>query len=227
MDRKVAIVTGASRGIGRAIALRLAHDGHAVVVNYARGGEEAENVVQRIEAAGGRAHAVQADIAIAGDVRKLFDTADDVFGGLDILVNNAGAMQASALADVDDEDFERQFAINVRGVFFALREAAQRLRDGVNFSSTTLALNAPGYSVYNGTKGAVEGFSRVVAKELGARGITVNVVAPGPVETDLFLNGKSEADVQRMAGMAPLRRIGAPPEIADVVAFLVPPTQAG
>ena len=223
MNKQVAIVTGASRGIGRAIALRLAQKDNAVIVNYASNEAEATSVVQRIQDLGGRAHAVQADVSLAGDVRKLFDTADEVFGGVDILVNNAGVMQASPIADVDDEQFERHFAVNVRGVFFALREAAKRLRDGgriVNFSSTTLALNAPGYAVYNGTKGAVEGFTRVVAKELGARGITVNVVAPGPVETDLFLNGKSEADVQRMAGMAPLRRIGTPPEIADVVAFL-------
>lgn len=223
MNKQVAIVTGASRGIGRAIALRLAQKDNAVIVNYASNEAEAISVVQRIQDLGGRAHAVQADVSLAGDVRKLFDTADEVFGGVDILVNNAGVMQASPIADVDDEQFERHFAVNVRGVFFALREAAKRLRDGgriVNFSSTTLALNAPGYAVYNGTKGAVEGFTRGVAKELGARGITVNVVAPGPVETDLFLNGKSEADVQRMAGMAPLRRIGTPPEIADVVAFL-------
>lgn len=223
MNKQVAIVTGASRGIGRAIALRLAQKDNAVIVNYASNEAEAISVVQRIQDLGGRAHAVQADVSLAGDVRKLFDTADEVFGGVDILVNNAGVMQASPTADVDDEQFERHFAVNVRGVFFALREAAKRLRDGgriVNFSSTTLALNAPGYAVYNGTKGAVEGFTRVVAKELGARGITVNVVAPGPVETDLFLNGKSEADVQRMAGLAPLRRIGTPPEIADVVAFL-------
>ena len=223
MNKQVAIVTGASRGIGRAIALRLAQKDNAVIVNYASNEAEAISVVQRIQDLGGRAHAVQADVSLAGDVRKLFDTADEVFGGVDILVNNAGVMQASPIADVDDEQFERHFAVNVRGVFFALREAAKRLRDGgriVNFSSTTLALNAPGYAVYNGTKGAVEGLTRVVAKELGARGITVNVVAPGPVETDLFLNGKSEADVQRMAGMAPLRRIGTPPEIADVVAFL-------
>lgn len=223
MNKQVAIVTGASRGIGRAIALRLAQKDNAVIVNYASNEAEAISVVQRIQDLGGRAHAVQADVSLAGDVRKLFDTADEVFGGVDILVNNAGVMQASPIADVDDEQFERHFAVNVRGVFFALREAAKRLRDGgriVNFSSTTLALNAPGYAVYNGTKGAVEGFTRGVAKELGARGITVNVVAPGPVETDLFLNGKSEADVQRMAGMAPLRRIATPPEIADVVAFL-------
>lgn len=223
MNKQVAIVTGASRGIGRAIALRLAQKDNAVIVNYASNEAEAISVVQRIQDLGGRAHAVQADVSLAGDVRKLFDTADEIFGGVDILVNNAGVMQASPIADVDDEQFERHFAVNVRGVFFALREAAKRLRDGgriVNFSSTTLALNAPGYAVYNGTKGAVEGFTRGVAKELGARGITVNVVAPGPVETDLFLNGKSEADVQRMAGMAPLRRIGTPPEIADVVAFL-------
>ena len=130
MNKQVAIVTGASRGIGRAIALRLAQKDNAVIVNYASNEAEAISVVQRIQDSGGRAHAVQADVSLAGDVRKLFDTADEIFGGVDILVNNAGVMQASPISDVDDEQFERHFAINVSGVFFALREAAKRLRDG-------------------------------------------------------------------------------------------------
>jgi len=223
---RTAIVTGASRGIGRSIASKLAESGFAVVVNYSGSTADAEGVARAIHAAGGRAQAVQADVSSASDMRRLFDEAEQVFGGVDVLVNNAGVMTPGPLAEADDEQFERHFAVNVRGTFNGLREAARRLRDNgriVNFSSTTLALNAPGYGIYNATKGAVEGFTRVLAKELGARGITVNAVAPGPVGTELFLNGKSEAEVGRMAGMAPLGRIGDPREIAEVVAFLVSP----
>ncbi len=223
---RTAIVTGASRGIGRAIASRLAEGGLAVLVNYARSPADADEVVGAIAASGGRAWAMQADVSSAADVRRLFDEVERSYGGVDVLVNNAGVMRMGPLAEASDDDFEHHFAINVRGTFNGLREAARRLRDGgrvVNLSSTTLALNAPGYGLYNGTKGAVEAFTRVLAKELGGRGITVNCVAPGPAETELFFHGKSEAEIERMATMAPLRRLGRSPEIAEVVAFLTSP----
>lgn len=228
-DKRTAVVTGASRGIGRSIALRLARDGFAVVVNYARSEADAERVVAEVVASGGRALAVAADVSVSADVRRLFVVAQDVFGAIDVLVNNAGMIRPELLAQATDEQFDRQFALNVRGTFNGLREAAMRLRDGgriVNLSSTSLALNAPGYGIYNATKGAVEGFTRVLAKELGGRGITVNAVAPGPTETDLFMDGKTEADIQRLACMAPLGRLGQPDDVADVVAFLASPAAA-
>ena len=224
--QNVAIVTGASRGIGRAIALTLAQRGFVVLVNYAGAVRNAEEVVAAIAKAGGTAVAFKADVSSPAEVAALFDEAERRFGGVDVLVNNAGVMGRSKLADATDEDFDRHFAINVRGSLNAMREAARRLRDGgriVNLSSTTLALNAPGYGIYNATKGAVEGFTRVLAKELGARRITVNAVAPGPVETELFRNGKTETDVARLASLAPQNRIAQPNEIAEVIALLASP----
>ncbi len=220
---QVAIVTGGSRGIGRAASVALARRGFAVVVNYAGSADDAAVVVSQIETIGGEAIAIKADVASAEQVKALFDGAQQRFGGIDVLVACAGVMTPSPLAKVTDEDFDRHFTVNVRGTFNAFREAANRVRDNgrlIGFSSTTLALNAPGYSIYNATKGAVEGMVRVVAKELGGRGITVNAVAPGPVETELFLRGKPQELVDRMASMAPLNRLGQPDDIAEVVAFL-------
>lgn len=224
--QRVAIVTGASRGIGAAIAQQLARDGFAVVVNYARSPEEAEQVVATIEKEGGRAVAVQADIGQVSGVPALFDAAEQVFGRADVLINNAGTMKLGALAEVSDADFDRQLALNLGGVFRGMREAARRLRDGgriVSFSSSVVGLYQPGYGVYAATKAAVEAMTHVLAKELGARGITVNAVAPGPVETQFFLQGKSEEQVQAIKGMNPFKRLGQPQDIARVVAFLASP----
>jgi 3-oxoacyl-[acyl-carrier protein] reductase len=222
----VAIVTGSSRGIGAAIAERLAAKSVAVIVNYANGREAAAQVVQRIEAAGGRALAVQADIADPGSATALFDAAEQAFGGVDILVNNAGTMALGAFAELSDTDVTRQFEVNVTGVFRTLREAAKRLRDGgriVNFSSSVVGLYQPRYGAYAATKAAVEAMTHVLAKELARRGITVNAVAPGPTETDMFLNGKTDEQLRAMAAMSPFGRFGRPPEIAEVVAFLASP----
>jgi len=224
--KKVAIVTGASRGIGAAVARRLAEDGFAVVINYASSSREADALVAEMCGSHREAVAVKADVSIPDDVRRLFETAEQTLGKVDVVVNNAGIMKPAVLAETSDEMFERHFAINVRGTFNTLREAAKRLNNGgriVNFSSTALALNLPGYAVYNGTKAAVEAFTRVFAGELRGRNITVNCVAPGPVATELFLNGKSEEQIQRFARMPPLERLGRPDDIAGVVSFLVGP----
>ncbi|HEU0146265.1 MAG TPA: SDR family oxidoreductase [Bradyrhizobium sp.] len=223
---RVAIVTGASRGIGTAIAERLAAAGIAVVVNYAHNQDAAEQAVARIEAAGGRAVAVRGDIAESSTAAALFDAAEQAFGGTDILVNNAGIMELGAIADTTDAVFARQVEINLVGVFRTLREAARRLREGgriVSFSSSMVGLYQPGYGVYAATKAAVEAMTHVLAKELAPRGITVNAVAPGPTETDMFLGGKSPELLRAIAASNPFGRFGQPQEIAEVVAFLASP----
>ena len=223
---KVAIVTGASRGIGAAVAQRLARDGFSVAVNYASSPEQADALVAELKAAGGRAFAVKADVASAEEVHAMFDAVEAQLGKVDVLVNNAGVLRTLPLAEHSDAQYDQTFDINVRGTFNTLREAATRLNEGgriVNFSSTTLALNMPGYAIYNATKAAVEAFTHVFAKELRGRGITVNAVAPGPIATSLFLDGKTEEQVQAFAKMPPLQRLGQPEDIASVVSFLAGP----
>ena len=221
---KVVLVTGASRGIGRAIAVRLGENGALVVVNYSGSQDAAHETVAAVEKAGGRALAVQADVAKLADVKRLWDESLQKFGRLDILVNNAGVMFNKLLADVTEEEFDRIFAVNVKGTFFACQQAAKRLADGgriINFSSSTTALMLPTYGAYVATKGAVEQMSHVLAKELGSRGITVNVISPGPTDTELFSQDKTEQDKQRFAQLAALGRLGQPADIADVVVLLV------
>jgi 3-oxoacyl-[acyl-carrier protein] reductase len=220
---KVALITGASRGIGRAIAERLSRDGAAVVVNYARNADAAGDVVAEIEAAGGQAFAVQADVGRVSEVVRLFDETIAHFGKLDILVNNAGIMCNKPISAVTEEEFDRVFAVNVKGTFFACQQAATRLAEGgriINFSSTTTVMMLPTYGAYVASKSAVEQLSRSLAKELGPRGITVNVVSPGPTDTELFNAGKTEEQRQRLAQASAFGRVGQPPEIAEVVAFL-------
>jgi 3-oxoacyl-[acyl-carrier protein] reductase len=220
---KIALVTGASRGIGAAVARRLALDGFTVVINYAGDVAAAETLARDIDASGGHALAVQADVSDPAAVRQLFDAAESSFGAVDVLVNNAGIMQLANLADADDKMFDRQIAVNLKGSFNTLREASTRLRAGgriINFSSSVVGLLQPGYGVYAATKAAVEAMTSVLAKELRGRNITVNAVAPGPTATELFLNGKSPELIDRLAKLAPLERLGQPGDIADVVAFL-------
>jgi 3-oxoacyl-[acyl-carrier protein] reductase len=226
---KVAIVTGASRGIGAAVAERLARDGFTVVVNYAGSQAPAEALVRKIEAAGGRALAAQGDVASPDAVKRMFDAAEAAFGGVDVLVNNAGIMSLATLAQSDDAMFDRHIAVNLKGSFNTMREAARRLRDGgriINFSSSVVGLLQPTYGVYAATKAAIEALTSVLAKEMRGRGITVNAIAPGPTATDLFLNGKSPELVERLAKLAPLERLGKPEDIAAAVAFLAGPDGA-
>jgi 3-oxoacyl-[acyl-carrier protein] reductase len=226
---KTAIVTGASRGIGAAVARRLAAEGFAVVVNFVGNEDQAAGVVGTICDGGGVAHSVRADVREPGEVRALFDAAATTLGGVDVLVNNAGVMQLAAVAETDDALFDRQVAINLKGVFNAMREAATRLRRGgriINMSSSVVGLCQPTYGVYAATKAGVEAMTRVLANEMRGRNITVNAVAPGPTATELFLDGKPPEVVDRLRKLAPLERLGEPSDIAAVVAFLAGPDGA-
>jgi 3-oxoacyl-[acyl-carrier protein] reductase len=223
---KVAIVTGASRGIGAAIAERLAADGFTVVINYAGSVAEAETLAGKIEQTGGRAITAKADVSDGSAVSRMFEMADAAFGGVDVLVNNAGIMRLASLADSDDALFDSQLAINLKGTFNTLREASRRLRNGgriVNLSSSQTSLLHPTYGVYAATKAAVEAMTHVLARELRGRNITVNAVAPGPTATKLFLDGKPKEMVDHLKNLAPLQRLGEPSDIAAAVSFLAGP----
>ena len=225
-SNRVAIVTGASRGIGAAVAERLAADGLTVVINYSGDVKSAEALAKKIEAKGGRALTAKADVSDAGAVRGMFDAAEAAFGGVDVLVNNAGIMKLARIADSDDALFDQQIAINLKGSFNAMREAAKRLRDGgriVNFSTSVVGIKLETYGVYAATKAAIETMTAILSKEMRGRNITVNAVAPGPVGTELFLNGKSQELIDHMAKMNPLQRLGMPQDIAATVSFLAGP----
>lgn len=223
LQGKVAVVTGSSSGIGRAIVERLARDGAAVVVNYARGADKAEQVVKGIAAGGGKAVALQADISNVGDVRRLFQQAQDQWGRLDIMVANAGFAAYKPLVEASEEDFDRTFALNTKGTFFCLQEAAKRIADGgriVCISSSATRMAAATSSFYSGSKAAVEQFVGSLAKEVGQRGITANVVSPGFTDTEMLASvGEQFREVG--AKMSPFGRLGKPDDVADVVAFVV------
>jgi 3-oxoacyl-[acyl-carrier protein] reductase len=225
-SNRVAIVTGASRGIGAAVAERLAADGFTVVINYSGDVKSAEALAKKIEAKGGRALTAKADVSDPGAVRGMFDAAEAAFGGVDVLVNNAGIMKLARIADSDDALFDQQIAINLKGSFNAMREAAKRLRDGgriVNFSTSVVGIKLETYGVYAATKAAIETMTAILSKEMRGRNVTVNAVAPGPVGTELFLNGKSQELIDHMAKMNPLQRLGTPQDIAATVSFLAGP----
>lgn len=221
--QKVAIVTGASRGIGAAIAERLAADGMTVIVNYSGNQALADQLVRKIEQKGGRALSAKADVSDAAAVAQMFDRTEQAFGGVDILVNNAGVIALAPVAEMSDADADRLIDINLKGSFNTLREAAKRLRDNgriINFSSSVVGLLQPGYGMYAASKAAVEALTSVLAKELRGRNITVNAIAPGPTATGLFLDGKTPELIERLAKMAPLERLGQPQDIAAAVSFL-------
>lgn len=225
---RVAVVTGGSRGIGRAVALRLASDGQAVVIAYAHSSAPADAVVAEIAAKGGQAVAVRADVADETAVAALFDAAEQRFGGVDVVVHAAGVMILSPVADLDLDDLDRMHRTNVRGTFVVDREATRRVRAGgaiVNFSTSITRLSAPTYAAYAASKAAVEAIGPILAKELRGRDITVNAVAPGPTATDLFLDGKDDATIERTAKMNPMERLGTPDDIAEVVSSLAGPAR--
>lgn len=222
LSGKVILVTGSSKGIGAAVAKKLATAGAKVIVNYSGSQPDADAVVENIIKAGGSAIAIQADVSKAEQVKELFDKTIAVYGKIDVLVNNAGIMITKPIKDTSDEDFTRQFDINVRGVFNTLREAAVKLADNgsiINFSTTVNRLMLPTYGTYVATKAAVEQLTRVFSKEIG-RGINVNSISPGPTNTELFIKGKPQETIDRLASMNPFGRIGEPDDIADVVVFL-------
>jgi 3-oxoacyl-[acyl-carrier protein] reductase len=227
--QKVAIVTGASRGIGAAIATRLASDGFAIAVNYAGNTGAAQAVLKSIEDAGGKGILFQADVSDPAAVAAVFDATESALGGVDVVVNNAGIMKLAPIAESDDALFDSHVAINLKGTFNVLREAASRVRSGgriVNLSSSVVGLYFPGYAVYAATKAGIEAMSHVMVKELRGRNVTVNVIAPGPTGTALFLDGKPQSVIDELTKLAPLERLGRPEDIANAISFLVGPDGA-
>ncbi|MFC4047406.1 SDR family oxidoreductase [Dactylosporangium siamense] len=225
---RVAVVTGGSRGIGRAVALRLAADGQAVVIAFGHSSAPADAVVAEIAGKGGQAAAVRADVADEAAVAGLFDVAEQRFGGVDVVVNAAGVMHLSPVAELDLDELDRMHRTNIRGTFVVGREAVRRIRRGgaiVNFSTSITRLSLPTYAAYAASKAAVEAISPILAKELRGRDVTVNAVAPGPTATELYFDGKDDATIERAAKMNPMERLGTPEDIAEVVASLAGPAR--
>ncbi|GAA3769600.1 SDR family oxidoreductase [Streptomyces coacervatus] len=225
-DRRVAIVTGGSRGIGQQVAQRLAADGFAVVVGYAGNKDAADDVVRTIEDTGGTSYAARADVGDESEVAALFDLAEATYGGIDVVVHAAGRMALSPFVELDLGELDALYRTNIRGTFVVDQQAARRLRPGgalVNFSTSVVGLAFPGYGAYAASKGAVEALTLILAREMRGRDVTVNAVAPGPTATELFLDGKDEETVARLAAQPPLERLGTPNDIAGVVSFLTGP----
>jgi 3-oxoacyl-[acyl-carrier protein] reductase len=228
MTERVAIVTGASGGIGQAVAVRLAQAGMAVAVHYAGNRDRAQAVADDITATGGRAMVVSADVADEHQVASMFNQVEAEFGGVDVVVHTAGIMLLSPLAELNLEDFDRMHRTNVRGTFVVDQQAARRVRRGgaiVNFSTSVTKLAMPTYSAYAATKGAVDAMTLILAREMRGRDVTVNAVAPGPTATPLFLDGKPQEVIDHLKSATPLERLGEPTDIAETVAYLAGPAR--
>lgn len=226
IEKKIALVTGASRGIGAAIAQRLGRDGFTVIINFAGNVDAAQAVAKEIQQNGGTAVTARADVSDVDAVKQMFDTAESTYGGIDVLVNNAGIMSLAPLATMTDYQFNKLIDINLKGTFNTLREVANRLRHGgriINLSTSVVGLKLETYGAYAATKAAVETLTMIMAKELRGKNITVNAVAPGPTATELFLTDKSNELIDRISKMNPLERLGTPNDIAKIVSFLAGP----
>ena len=222
LKNKVAIITGSSKGIGKEMAILFAENKAKVIVNYSSSEAEANETVKTIIANGGEAIAIKADVSIRKEVTHLFDKTIEVYGKIDVLVNNAGVMKSKKLKDITEQDFDTHFNVNVKGLYNTLQEAESKLADNgniINISSSTVKLMLPTYTIYSATKAAVEQISRVFSKEIG-RGISVNALAPGPTETELFLEGKSTEFIEQLSSMNAFNRLAKPIDIARVALFL-------
>jgi 3-oxoacyl-[acyl-carrier protein] reductase len=228
MTGRVAIVTGASGGIGHGVAVRLGQAGMAVAAHYAGNKDRAQAVADEVTSAGGRAMVVSADVADEPQVAAMFDKVEAEFGGIDVVVNTAGIMLLSPLTDLKFADFDRMHRTNVRGTFVVSQQAARRVRNGgaiINFSTSVTKIAAPGYTAYAATKGAVDAMTLILAKEMRGRDVTVNAVGPGPTATPLYFEGKSQEVIDRAKSASPLERLGEPADIAEAVAFLAGPAR--
>jgi 3-oxoacyl-[acyl-carrier protein] reductase len=228
MTDRIAIVTGASGGIGQAVAVRLGHAGMAVAVHYAGNRDRAQTVADEVKAAGGQSLVVSADVADPAQVVAMFDQVEAEFGGIDVVVNTAGIMLLSPLTELNLDDFDRMHRTNVRGTFVVSQQAARRVRNGgaiINFSTSVTKIALTGYTAYAATKGAVDAMTLILAKEMRGRDVTVNAVAPGPTATPLFLDGKPQEVIDHLKSMPPLERLGEPADIAEAVALLAGPVR--
>ena len=225
-NRKIALVTGGSGGIGRVVSLRLAKDGFSVVLNYAGNTEKAEQAANEIKSAGGQTLIVKADVSNEADVERMFKQISDTFGRVDVVVHTAGIMPLTTIVETDVADFDRIIATNLRGTFLVFKHSVKHVSEGgriMAFSSSVIAKSFPTYGPYIASKAGVEGLMHVLTNELRGRNITVNAVAPGPTPTELFLKGKSAERIDELRKMAPLERLGQPEDIAGVVSFLAGP----